>query len=182
MLLNKLKSYPKDKFLIIITISGIFAVLLIYFLVFIPIERSVDSYGILDFEFAWNSERAEEILFAWGNDGRNKQSLAISWDFLYIIGYVSVAVGLILLVSRRLQGKLQNFGIFMTLSGIISGIFDFVENINLILMLETPTSISSINVFIASFSATFKFGFLIAAIVFFLLALIILIIKKSKKK
>jgi len=180
--LNKLKNTPRDKLLILTTIIGVVIVILIYLLVFIPIEATLNDYGILDFEFAWTAERAEAIMFAWGPNGRNKQILAIYWDFIFIIGYVSIAFSLNLLVSRRLDGKLQNFGIFMTLLGTISGLFDVIENINLLLMLDTPTSVSSTNSFIASLSATFKFGFLIAAIIFFVLALIILLIKKVKKK
>jgi len=180
--LNKLKSTPKDKLLTLTTIIGVVIVILIYLLVFIPIEATLNGYGIIDFEFAWSSERVEAILSAWGTSGRTKQTLAIYWDFIFIIGYVSIAFGLNLLVSRRLNGKLQNLGILITLLGTTSGLFDVIENINLLLMLDTPTSVSSTNSFIASLSATIKFGFLIAAIIFFVLALIILLIAKIKKK
>jgi len=180
--LNKLKNTPKNKLLTLSTIIGIVIVILLYLLVFIPIEATMNEFGILDFELAWSSDRAEAILFAWGTSGINKQTLAIYWDFLFIIGYVSIVFSLNLLVSRRLNGKLQNFGIIMTLLGPISGLFDVIENINLLLMLDTPTTVSSINPFTASLSATIKFGFLIAAIIFFVIALIILLIKKVKKK
>jgi hypothetical protein len=182
MLLNKLKITPKDKFMVLITIFGVFIVILLYLLVFIPIETSLNRFGILDFEFAWKQERAEEIMYIWGSSGRDKQSLAISLDFIFIIGYVFVTYGLILLISRRLSGKFQNIGIFMALLGIVSGLFDVIENINLLLMLGTPTSVSSINPLIASISATFKFGILFTCICFFVLALIVLLIKKAQKK
>lgn len=182
MLLNKLKITPKDKLVVLITIFGIVIVVLLYLLVFIPIEASLNLYGILDFEFAWKPEKAEEIMFIWDSSGRNKQTLAISLDFIFIIGYVFVTFGLTLLISRRLSGKFQNIGIFMALLGIIPGLFDVIENINLLLMLETPTSVSSINPLIASISATFKFGFLFISICFFVLVLIILLIKRTQKK
>lgn len=182
MFLNKFKTTPNDKLLVLMTIFGILIVVLLYLLVFIPIEASINRYGILDFEFAWKPDRAEEIMFIWGSNGTNKQTLAISLDFLFIIGYVFIIFGLILLISRRLSGKIQNIGIFMALLGIISGLFDVIENINLLLMLETPTSVSSINPLIASTSATFKFGFLFICIGFFILALIVLLMKKTQKK
>jgi hypothetical protein len=180
--LNILKNTPRDKLLILTTVLGVIIVILLYLLVFIPIEETMNEYGILDFEFAWSSARAEAILFAWGPSGREKQTLAIYWDFLFIIGYASIAFSLNLLISRRLNGKLQNFGIIMTLLGTISGLFDAIENINLLIMLDTPTLVSSYNSFTASLSATIKFGFLFAAIIYFVLALVILFIKKVKKE
>ncbi|MFX0044090.1 MAG: hypothetical protein ACFE8L_14340 [Candidatus Hodarchaeota archaeon] len=182
MFLDKLKNTPKDKLLLFTTIIGIIIVILLYLLVFIPIEASFNDYGILDFEFVWTPERAEVILGAWGPSGRNKQTLAIYWDFLFIIGYVSIALSLNLLVSRRLNGTLQNFGILMSLLGTFSGLFDIIENINLLIMLDTPTSVSSTNALTASISATIKFGFLLGAINFFVMALIILLIKKLRKR
>jgi len=52
------------------------------------------------------------------------ETLVTYWDFLYIVGYGSFIFGAILLVTRRLEGKLQKIGLWMTLTPILAGIFD----------------------------------------------------------
>ena len=88
---------------------------------------------------------------------------------------------LILLVSRKLNEKILNIGLYMSLTPIIAGIFDIIENINLLIMLNETPAFASFVPLIASLSATIKFGFLIVGAIFFLLALILLVIKKFKK-
>jgi len=182
LFLERFKESPKEKLVIILTLVGLAIVLLLYILVFIPSEASVSTYGILDYEFAWTSDRVEIIFSAWGTDGMANQSLAIYWDFLYIVGYVSLALGLILLVLRRSEGKIQTIGLYFTLTPFMTGFFDIVENINLLIMLSTSTSISAFNPFIASLSALIKFSCLFAAIGYFIVAIIILLINRIKKK
>ena len=182
MFLDKFKESPKNKLVFIITIVGLIIVLLVYILIFIYIEASVPIYGILDYEFAWTQDRVELILLTWGVEGIAKQAIAIYWDFLFIIGYVSLSLGLILLVLRRSEGKIQMIGLYFTLTPFLTGILDVIENLNLLIMLSNPTSISTFNPFIASLSALIKFSFLFAAIAYFLVALIIIIFNRIKKK
>jgi len=184
LVLNRFKESPNDKFVIFITIFGLAIVLLTYILIFMPIEAAVPTYGILDYEFAWTPERVQTILLAWGVEGIIRQTSAIYWDFLYIVGYVSLALGLILLVLRRSEGKIQTLGLYFTLAPFLTGIFDIIENINLLMMFDTwimTPSISTFNPFIASLSALIKFSFLFAAIAYFIVALIIIIINRFKK-
>ena len=181
MFLERFKESPKDRLVIILTIVGLTIVLLLYILVFIPIEASISTYGILDYEFSWTPERAELILSVWGVVGINKQMLAIYWDFLYIVGYVSLALGLILMVLRRSESTMQTIGLYFTLTPFLTGIFDIIENINLLIMLSDPTSISIINPLTASVCALIKFSFLFAAIGYFVSALIILLVFKLRK-
>jgi len=184
MLLERFKESPKDKFVILITIFSLTIVFLTNILIFMPIEAAVPTYGILDYEFAWTSDRVETILSVWGSDGIIRQTSAIYWDFLYIVGYVSLALGLILLVLRRSEGKIQTLGLYFTLAPFLTGIFDIIENINLLMMFDTwimTPSISTFNPFIASLSALIKFSFLFAAIAYFIVALIIIIINRFKK-
>jgi len=70
----------------------------------------------------------------------------------------------------------------MIITPFLTGIFDIIENINLLLMLGNPTSVSPINPPIASISALLKFGFLFAAIIYFVIALIFVLLNKIKKK
>ena len=181
MFLTRFKEFPKNKYVILTTIIGLAIVVLTYILIFIPIETLVPTYGILDYEFAWTPERVETIFLVWGADGISRQTSAVYWDFLYIVGYVSLAFGLILLVLRRSEGKMYSLGLYFTITPFLTGIFDVIENINLLVMLATPTAILEINSFLASLFALIKFSVLFAAIGYFIAALIILVIKKFKQ-
>ncbi|MFX1568748.1 MAG: hypothetical protein ACFFCV_10325 [Promethearchaeota archaeon] len=181
MFLRRFKEFPKEKFVYLLIIVGFAIVVLLYIFVFIPIEASVSTYGILDYEFAWTTDRVETIFSVWGANGMIRQTSAIYWDFLYIVGYVSLALGLILLVLRRSEGKMLILGLYFTLAPFLTGIFDVIENINLLIMLGSPTSILSVNSSIASISALIKFSILFAAIAYFIGALVIIIITKLRK-
>lgn len=182
MFLDRFKKFPKNRILYLITIAGFLIVLLVEIFVFIPIEATVSGYGILDYEFAWTSSQVETILSVWGTSGINNQLKAIYWDFLFIVGYVSLAFGLITIVLRRSNSKIETIGSFMTITPFLTGIFDVIENVFLITMANTPTSVSNPQPLIASLSATLKFGLLFAAIIYFVIALIIILITKIKKR
>ncbi|MFX1426426.1 MAG: hypothetical protein ACFFBE_08230 [Promethearchaeota archaeon] len=181
MFLNKFKEFPEKRILYIITIIGFLIVLLVEIFVFIPIEANVSTYGILDYEFAWTSSRVETILSVWGSEWIDNQITAIYWDFLFIIGYVSLAFGLIVIAFRKSEGKVQAIGTFITLTPFLTGIFDVIENIFLISMTNTPTSVTEPYPLIASLSATIKFGFLFIGIIYFVIAILLILINKIKK-
>lgn len=182
ILLDKLKGSPKNLILFVITIIGLIIFILINQLIFVPLATSVPVYGILNFEFAWTPEQVKAIFTTWGAEGMVLQALGVYWDFLYIIGYSLFIFGCILLISRRLKGKFQIVGLYASLTPIIAGIFDVLENLNLLIMLENPASFPSFIPLIASMCATIKFSFLIIAIIYFVFALIVLIINIIKEK
>jgi len=181
MSLDKFKDFPKNKIVYLITLVGFLIVLLAEIFVFIPIEGSVSTYSILDYEFAWTSSRAETILSVWGADGIDSQVTAIYWDFLFIVGYVSLAFGLIVITLRKSESKIQTIGTYISFTPFLTGFLDVIENIFLLLMTGTPTSVLETHPIIASLSATLKFGFLFIGIFYFVIAVIFLVINKIKK-
>jgi hypothetical protein len=181
MILDRFIEKPKNKILYLITLIGLTLVIIIEIFIFIPIEGKISTYGILDYEFAWTVSRAESILSVWGSNGINNQVVAIYWDFLFIIGYVSLAFGLIVIAYRKSANKIQKMGSVMTLTPFLTGIFDVVENIYLLLMTNSPTSIPDSHPLIASLCATLKFGFLFIGIIYFIIAIISITINKIKK-
>ncbi len=180
MYLDKLKEFPKDKLLIFVSIISFITVILIEVLVFMPIEADVSTYGILDFEFARTSSKVETIFSVWGDTDMNNQGIAIYWDFLFIVGYVSLAFALIVLALRRSKNKIQTIGIYIAITPFLTGIFDVIENVNLLEMLRTPTSVSNFNAYIASLSAALKFSFLFVGIIYVIIVLITLLIRKLR--
>ncbi len=183
MLLEKLKEFPKQKVLTIITLISFIAFLLLT-MIMQSIENELKGstgYGVMDFEFAWTPETIRKIFSAWGSAGKKKEATATYWDFLYIPSYSFFMAGCILLVTRKLEGKLQNYGLYITITPLVAGVFDVIENINLLLMLGNDAYIDMGSPFIASLCALIKFVLLFLAICFFLIALIILIINKIRK-
>ena len=182
MILEKIKKYPSDLVLLIAAAIGVIILLTINMLIFEPMSKAVYLYGILDFEFAWTKEQILLIFSTWGPAGMALQEAGVFWDFLYIFGYVVPLFALILFFSRRLEYRMANIGLYMILTPIVAGIFDLIENINLLIMLNETPYFGSFVPLITSISATIKFGFLIVGAIFFLVALVLFVVKKIKKQ
>ena len=182
MILEKLKKFPSDLILLIAAALGIIILLTINIFIFEEIARKVPGYTILDFEFAWTKVRIDTIFLRWGPLGMAEQAAGVYWDFLYILGYVVPLFALIVYFSRRLEDRIATIGLYMSLIPIVAGIFDVIENINLLIMLNDPSNFASFVPLIASISAMIKFGFLIVGAIFFLVALVLFIVKKIKKQ
>ena len=168
MNIEKLKKTPKTWVILLISCIGLIIFLLINRLIFASLPIEVPSYGILDFEFAWTASRISVIFTAWGSVGMTLHIIGIYWDFIYILGYGTLLAGLILLVSRKLSGKTQLIGFYMTFTPFLAGFFDCIENILLLIMLNNPSEFSPVIPLIAGIMATIKFSILFIGIVFFL--------------
>ncbi len=114
--------------------------------------------------------------------GINNQIIAIYWDFLFIVGYVFLTFSLIIIVFQRSSEKIQNIGIYVTIIPFLTGSFDVIENLLLLVMATNPSSITNPNALLASLSATIKFGLLFVGIFYFIGALILIIFNKIKKR
>jgi len=181
MILEKLKKSPSDLILLNIATIGIIILLIINIFVFEPLANSGLFYGILDFEFAWTSEQISIIFADWGSEGMALQASGVYWDFFYIVGYSIPLFALILLFTRKLSGKIVEIGLYMSLTPIVAGIFDLVENINLLIMLNDTTDFAPFVPLIASVTALIKFSFLLVGAIFFLVVLVLTLIKRFKK-
>ena len=76
MFLDKLKDFPENRIVIIITILAFILGILISQFIMAPIEAELKGstgYGVIDFEFAWTSEQVDKIFKAWGSEGKNKE-------------------------------------------------------------------------------------------------------------
>lgn len=181
MILERLREKPKSLYILIITGIGFIIFILINQLVFASLNQIFTDYGILDFEFAWTKNQILLIFSAWGEQGKLLQAAGIYWDFPYIFGYVSFIFGCNLLVLRQLEGKIQKTGLWILLTPILAGIFDIIENIQLLWMISADPNFPSYVPLIASISALIKFVLLGFGIVFFFIILIIFIFRSLKK-
>ena len=181
--LEKLKEVPKQKVLIILTLIGL-AGFFILGLVMRPIEAylmGTTGYGVMEFELAWTAERIRTIFEAWGAKGKQMEATAVWLDFLFIPAYVLLIFGCLLLVTRQLEGKIQEIGLVMVITPFIAGLLDVIENINLLAMIYNRAFIDLGSPFIASLCAIIKFGIIFLDIIFWLIELVVLLIQKVKK-
>lgn len=180
MFLEKLKGFPKYKTLFIVTlISSIpFIALTLVFILNELRLMQVAGYGVLDFELAWTSDVINTIFFKWGAVEMQQQTLITYIDYVFIPSYVIFGAECILIVSRKLEGKLREIGVVMTLAFLLAGIFDAVENINLLIMLNNAGSFEAYNPFFASLCASFKISSLGVGMGFLYIASMTLILKK----
>lgn len=181
MILEKLKTAPKNLYLLIITVAAFLLFILINFFIFGPLSAASPVFGILDLEFAWTVERVQLIFTTWGYPGDTSviqlHIAGVYWDMLYIIGYGLFIFGCIVLVSRRFEGNMLTVGLYISLTPLIAGLCDVIENINLLIMLYNPTSFPAFTPLITGIFASIKFGLLFLGIIFFFVALAVVVIK-----
>jgi len=181
MFLKKLLEKPKKKNLYILIILSLMATIIIA-IAMRPIEntlKNVTGFGVMEFEFAWTADMIKIIFNAWGAEGMTKMTINTYNDFAFIPAYSILSACLLIFVGRRVNGNFQKIGLFMILTPFLAGILDIIENLNLLLMINEPSFITSGSPFIASLCALIKFSILLVDIVFFILALIISLIKKK---
>jgi len=180
MFLEKLLDVPIKKILSAITILGLISFVLLTILAsLLGLFEGNSEYRIFDYEFAWTAEQVNKIFKSWGSEGKHRIAIGIYFDFIYILAYVSLMFGCLLIVSRKLEGSLQTTGLYMTLMPFIAGIFDVIENINLLLMINDEAYIGMGCPFVASICAMIKFTLIGVCIIFFLISIIIIVIKKN---
>jgi len=180
MVLAKLKEIPKIRTLgiiLLLTAIPFFIITLIYCINELRLLQTT-GYGVLNFELTWTKEMMDQLLKAWGSTEMQQQAVLIYLDFIYILCYGFFGAECVLLISRKLEGKLQDLGILMALTFFFAGIFDTIENINLLMILDNYPNFSAYNPLFASLCSSIKIGFLGAGLGFLYIASIVMIGKK----
>ena len=138
--------------------------------------QDAGHHGIVAFEVAFTSGRADEIIVAWGSKGHDAAQLSLWLDYLYLIAY-----GLFLwLAVRALGDTFRSRGMdgwarpaaAISLLPLIGAAADAVEDLFLLLVLGGHAG--SIGPPLAGSFATLKFACLAIAIVYLLAGLIAL--------
>ena len=116
MFLRKFIEFPKNKILYILALVGFLIVVLLELFIFLPMGATVPIYGVLDFKFGWTAIKVDTIFTIWDSNGIKIQTIAVYWDFLFIVGYVLLAFSLITFTLRRSENRIQTIGIFITIT------------------------------------------------------------------
>jgi len=135
--------------------------------------QDAGSFGIIDFELAFTSGKAQEIMQAWGSAGHDAAVASLWFDFLYLIAY-----GLFLCLAVRAVGDglrargraaLAAPAAAISLLPLIGAASDAVEDVFLLLVLGGH--VSSAGPVIAGSFATLKFACMAVVVVYLLVGL-----------
>jgi len=138
--------------------------------------QDVGGYGIIDFEVAFTSGKAQEIMRAWGSEGHDAAVASLWFDFLYLIAY-----GLFLWLAisavgdglrARGRARLAAPAAAISLLPLIGAASDAVEDVFLLLVLGGH--LPSAGPALAGSFATLKFACMTVAIVYLLVGLVAL--------
>jgi hypothetical protein len=138
--------------------------------------QDAGGYGILDFEVAFTSGKAQDIMRSWGSDGHDAAQLSLWLDFLFLTAY-----GLFLCLSIRAIGdglcargraRLAAPAAAISLLPLVAAASDMVEDVFLLLVLGGR--LNSAGPPLAGSFATLKFLCLAVAVVYVLVALVAL--------
>ena len=181
IILQRLRNYTETKLIAILTSIAILVTGII-FLLMRPIELELTTqtvYGIIDLEFAWSVGQTEKILATWGEELISKEINAVLLDFGFLVVYsLSLAGVTFLLTKFGVFGSWANLGYYFTLIPFLAAFLDFVENINLLIVLNFPSSFPSFAPLVASICATIKFGLIIATVLFWIIGLAYSLVKR----
>ncbi|MFH1149992.1 MAG: hypothetical protein V1748_05935 [Actinomycetota bacterium] len=153
-----------------------FVFLTIFFIVNEHALKAATGYGVLDFELAWTPRMMQRIFAAWGPVEMRYQAFATRVDYFYLAAYGLFGALLMLLVARRLKGRLQGIGFFMALTPILAAAFDSVENVFLLSALNRPFDLRAADTSLASLCSTFKIVFIIGFLGFLFAAVLLLLL------
>lgn len=141
-----------------------------------PLKTDAAPSGIVSFELAGKLSLAQAMVQSWGQLGQVYAGLNLGFDFVYIITYV-IAIGLgCVIVARRV---FPSIGIILAWAMFAAGLFDCIENYNLIQILlglgqET-------NAMLAQWCAMVKFTIIGLGLAYFFIGGAIVLVKKLRK-
>ncbi len=183
-MLEKLQTFPVKRTLLIMTIIGLAAFIILNILMY-PYTAATAAVGapsVVDFELTWGATRAEEINNWWWARGLHDGQFILNLiDFAYMPTYAFFIGGAVLLTARGLpKGRQQQFGYAAALMPFGAWVCDVVENANLLQILlgyiDEATALT------ASIMATIKFAFLFIAIGAFVGHLLRLLVMRMKRR
>jgi hypothetical protein len=167
-MIESLKSIPSQSILVVLTLIGLVAMILIG-LQFVELGNQMQAaggYGIVCYELAFTPKKVSKILTAWGPAGKAPARRSLLIDFAFIPVYALFFGGLTLLIARTQVGLLASVGLWLTLGQIAAALFDGLENILLLTMLSSTGDVSILLPLTAGIAASLKFVLLLLAIVY----------------
>ena len=143
------------------------------------------GYGIGQYELAvFRRFSTEDVLAAWGQEGRDIARDNLVLDFWFIPAYVLLGTGVVLLAGFVQQtlgdpaGSPLPIGWQLVLAPLVAGGLDAIENLFLLSMLRAPTSASPGAALAAGLAAAIKFALLGVATLYCLSSILIRLVQR----
>jgi hypothetical protein len=137
--------------------------------------------SIVEFEFAWDEERAAEIRADWGDEGQDAARLSLWVDFVYLLSYgaflVVASAATRDLASRRGWRRMAAFGALAVPFSAVGAAFDAVEDVFLLIALGGDGG--DLAPALAAIAASFKFLLTGIAIAYILAGLVLRVTRRS---
>lgn len=137
--------------------------------------------NILDFEFGYSYKKAYDILTALGADGRAfYQAKIIPIDFPFPLSYMLFYSGFIALLIKYTKSKeIFKYLLFLPL---VATLFDWIENIGIIAMLNCYPSLPGWAVLVSSIFGMLKTVFTIGSITLIAILFVLFVYSKIRRK
>ena len=120
--------------------------------------------SILDFEFGYTYEKADEMLSALGQEGRNFYlTKLLPLDFLFPLVYMLCFAGTTALLIKCLKQKERLAALLLV--PVFAMVFDWSENIGIIAMLHNYKDLPMLAVSLSSISGILKTVFVIGSVI-----------------
>ena len=161
-------------FLLLINVSGIGVAGLL---------RITDGVNILDFEFGYTYEQAYDILTAMGAEGRSFYlTRIVPLDFPFPFSYMLFYTGCIAILIKKSACNITSIHRYIFLVPLLAMIFDWIENIGIIVMLNNYPYLPGWAVILSSISGMFKMVFIVLNIVVIGILLVISVFSSKNRR
>jgi hypothetical protein len=174
-----LETVPPRSWLVVILTISFFAMLGVWFQ-FLPLEdimKQSGGYGIVDYELAFTSEKAAEILSTWDPAARAAAYRSLVIDYAFMPAYGLFFGAVTLLIARAQAAMLRQIGFVITWGCIVAALLDALENA-MLLMILSGSSIPPAPPLIAGVAASIKFLLLILPLIYWPVGLIALVLRR----
>jgi len=163
-----LKTRPAKPVVIAVTLVALLATAVVWLIMRADeaAMQAAGGHGIVDYELAFTTERAEAILLAWGPAGQAAARHSLWVDYGFMPSYGLLFAGITLLIARGVTGKWQAAGLTLTPAPLAAAALDAIENV---MLLITLGGASPAPVLVAGVCASIKFGLLMLVLLFWII-------------
>ena len=138
----------------------------------------ITPYGIVDLELAGTPDRVTAILNAWGPGLIKRAVVNTRIDFIFLTCYGLFLFGVVQATARWFAGRWAKAGIWLSRAMIIAALFDAIENILMLKMLNGSLGkelVASTYMF-----ASVKFLLLLVGITYILFSILARLFSRNK--
>ncbi|MBL0357285.1 MAG: hypothetical protein IPP72_10550 [Chitinophagaceae bacterium] len=102
-----------------------------------PLKTDATPMGILNLEFAYNSEKATIVVKAWQPDNNiDTAKINTQYDFIFLLFYAAFLYLGCKMVALSYTGRIRSIGSALAACAIAAGVLDVLENLGMLATLN----------------------------------------------